>query len=358
MDIRSLITFAGLMVLGLSSALLTPNSYADINTGTDSEDRFWINRSYENLEKFDNFTAISEQTLSDSDFPITSDITFIKPNTFYQKVTQPKSLKGFEAGYSNNTITLHDPNSKHALKIKGLQPYKNSSTIDRIRGIFLYNKEYYEQEFIPAIHVADRLSVGIDFTAKNDDFELKKVEAFVDYHHSLFMQADFIFASGVKSQIKNTHIAFNQADLSLPTIDLTSDHVANDTKTITWDFSKKHSSKKKITKKIDSNIIWPEDKENSWEFENHQYYQQENKQHSAAYFYNDNYFLITLTQASDNIAFSNLGLKINLAGTQVTLNQFPTFFLLEFDHKGIHYTLLSDTHPESLLGMIKNIVKG
>ena len=357
MDIRSLTKCIGLMTFGLSSALLIPNSYADINTGTDSEDRFWISRSHENLAKVDNFQAATEQTLSYKALPITSDITFIKPNTFYQKVTQPESLKGFEASYRDNTITLHDPINKQVLKVKGLQVYKKSSSVDRIRGIFLYNKENYEQEFTPAIHVADRLSVGIDLTAKNENFEIKKVEAFADYHYSLFMQANFIFNQGIESKIKNTHIVFNQADLTLPTIDLTNDAIAKDTNIIRWDFSKKHVSKKKIGKITDTKIKWPEDKEDNWEFEKHQYYPQGSKANAAAYYYSDNYFLITLTKPSNNTKFSNPGVEINLEGTQVTLNQFPTFSHLEFDHKGIRYTLLSNTHPESLLGMIKGMLK-
>ena len=60
MDVRSLIsrfvtrfiTNSGLAFC-LGAAVLSPASLADINAGTNSEDRFWINRTHDNLAKFD-----------------------------------------------------------------------------------------------------------------------------------------------------------------------------------------------------------------------------------------------------------------------------------------------------------------
>ena len=79
MDVRSLIsrfitrfvtrfiTRMGL-VLCLGAAVLSPASLADINAGTNSEDRFWINRTHDNLAKFDNYRAQTEQTQTKQGF--------------------------------------------------------------------------------------------------------------------------------------------------------------------------------------------------------------------------------------------------------------------------------------------------
>jgi len=352
MDIRSLIKLAGLMTISLSSVLLTPLSFSDINTGTNSEDRFWINRTHQNLGKVNNFQAVIEQTISNKPSAIVSDVSFQKPNEFYQKVTQPDSLKGFEASYRNNTITLHHVLRKQAIEIKGLQEYKNDSSLERVKGVYLYNKEHYDQEFTPSIHVADRLSVGIDFMAKDDNLEIRKVEGFVDYHHSLFMQANFIFNNGLESKIKNSSMEFNKENLLIPAINL-----PDDTETYAWDFSKKHLSKNKVSKKVDPAIIWPEDKENNWNFKAYEFYQYGGKKNAAAYYYSDNFFLITLTKPRNSVKLTNIGVSLTLENIKVALNQFPAFTNLEFEYNGIHYTLVSNAHPESLITMVKDMIK-
>ena len=351
MDIHSLTKLAGLIAISLSSVLFTSHSFADINADTNSEDRFWINRTHQNLGNVDNFQAVVEQTLSNTTSPIISDVIFETPNSFHQKVIQPNSFKGFEASYSNNTITLYDSLNKQALQIKGLAPYKKSSSLDRVRGIYMYNKEHYEQKFTPSIHVAERLSVGIDFMAKEDNLEIRKVEAFVDYHYSLIMQSNLIFNSGIESKATNISMLFNKDNLSLPSINL-----SKDTYVESWDFRKKHLSKKRISKKIDPNIIWPEDKGNTWGFSANKFYPQGNNTNAAAYYHSDNYFLITLTKKSSRDELSKLGVPVTLGNTHAVLNQLPTFANLQFKSKGIHYTLLSNIHPQSLLTMAKAIV--
>lgn len=349
MDIRSLVTLAVLITTSISSAVLSPLSFAD---DMDSEDKFWINRTHKNLSKVDNFQAITEKTLSHKNIPVISDVIFQKPADFYSIITQPESVKGFEASYSNNTITLHDNINKQALRIKGLEKPKESAYFQRVKGIYFYNKEHYDQEFTPSIHVADRLSVGIDFTAKEKNLDINKIEGFVDYHYSLFMQANFIFNNGVESKIKNTHIEFNKDSLSLPVVNL-----PKNTQITSWDFSKKHFSNKQLSEKVSQKIIWPQDKDNTWNFSTKKYYPQENPEHAAAYYYNEAFFLITVTEPHNGNELSSLGVPIALTDTQAKLNQFAAFSSLEFNDNGIHYTLLSNIHPQSLLSMAKGMVK-
>jgi hypothetical protein len=347
MDVRSFVSKAVLITLSISSALLAPQSFSDI---TNNADKFWINRTYENLSKINNFQAVTEQSLSNNVAPIISDVTFQTPTDFYQIVTQPEPVKGFEASYHNNTITLHDRINQQALRVKGLQPHKEGSAFERVKEIYFYNKKHYDQEFTPSIHVADRLSVGMDLVANTDKVEIKKIEAFVDYHYSLFMQANFIFNNGIEAKIKNSRMVFNKDDLSLPSITL-----AKETRTASWDLSKKGLSIKQLDKQISKDIVWPKDKENIWGFSKQKFYQQQDNKTAAAYYYNDAFFLITTTKPSNGRELTNVGIPLPLGNTQVRLNQYPAFSSVEFNSNGIHYTLLSNTQPESLLAMAKGM---
>jgi hypothetical protein len=372
MDIRSLIKIAGLATISLSSAVFSAQSFANVNAETNSEDRFWIDRTHKNLSTLDNYQATSELVFSNTTLstssaekqitPIISNITFKSPDTFHQVITQPKSLEGYEASYSNNTITLYDVRNHNALQIKGIRPFEKKNAKARIKGIYMYNKEHYPQEFTPSIIVADRLSVGIEFKAAEENYQLQKIEGFVDYHYSLFMQANFIFSDSTEAKVTNTSIEFNKSSLTLPSIDLSKNKSIPDEKITSWDISKKGLSKKQIKKQVSKDIVWPEDKENAWDFSEHKYYQQENSKNSAAYYYSDDFFLITTTSPSDGTTSlhsnkSVMGVPLALGKTQTVLNQLPTFTTLKFSHDGISYTLLSNIHPESILAMAKAMIE-
>jgi hypothetical protein len=368
MDVRSLIKIAGLMTISLSSAIFPAQSFADVNAETNSEDRFWIDRTHKNLNKVKNYQATTELVLSNDALltssaekkiaPIVSDVIFKSPDNFYQVVTQPESLEGYEASYSNNTITLHDSLNHHALQIKGLKAFEKKNAKARIQGIYMYNKEHYPQEFTPSILVAERLSVGIDFKAKEDTSKLKKIVGFVDYHYSLFMQANFIFSDATEAKVKNSHIEFNKENLTLPSIDLSKVKSIAGGQVTSWNMREKSLSKKQLKKQVSKNVAWPEDTKNTWDFSEHKYYQKGNSENAAAYYYSDDFFLITTTKISDDITPNNLnkpvlGIPLTLEKTGAILNQFPAFSTLEFSHSGISYTLLSNIHPESLLLMAK-----
>jgi len=372
MDIRSLIKIAGLATISLSSAIFSAQSFANVNAETNSEDRFWIDRTYKNLSTLDNYQATSELVFSNTTIsasstkkqitPIVSDITFKSPDSFYQVVTQPETLKGYEASYSNNTITLYDVRNQNALQIKGLKPFEKKNAKARIKGIYMYNKEHYPQEFTPSILVADRLSVGIEFKAAEDNYQLQKIEGFVDYHYSLFMQANFIFSDSTEAKVTNTEIEFNKSSLLLPSIDLSTNNLIKDGKITSWDFSEKGLSKKQLKKQVSKNIVWPEDTKNAWDFSKKKYYQKENSKNSAAYYYSNDFFLITTTSPSNDITplHSNksvIGVPLALGKTQAVLNQLPAFTTLKFSHDGISYTLLSNIHPESILAMAKAMIE-
>lgn len=278
MDIHSLIKTAGLVSIYLSSAF-SFYALADVNADTNSEDRFWINRGHQNLNKVDHFNAVSEQILAGQAEPIISHIAFQKPDNFYQQVVQPQSLKGLEASYRNNTLTLHNSPHKHALIIKGLAPFKERSAHSRVKGIYLFNKEHYEQVFTPSIHVADRLAVGIDLTAKEDTSTIRKIEGFADYHYSLFMQATFIFSSGLDVKTHYKSIEFNAENFTLPEINL-----AKETSITSWDFNHKALTKTQREKQISQDIIWPDDADNTWDFDEHKYFQKEDKKNGSGLF--------------------------------------------------------------------------
>tara|TARA_B110000046_G_scaffold24626_1_gene23775 strand:+ start:3749 stop:4816 length:1068 start_codon:yes stop_codon:yes gene_type:complete len=354
MDIHSLIKTAGLVSIYLSSAF-SFYALADVNADTNSEDRFWINRGHQNLNKVDHFNAVSEQILAGQAEPIISHIAFQKPDNFYQQVVQPQSLKGLEASYRNNTLTLHNHPHKHALIIKGLAPFKERSAHSRVKGIYLFNKEHYEQVFTPSIHVADRLAVGIDLTAKEDTSTIRKIEGFADYHYSLFMQATFIFSSGLDVKTHYKSIEFNAENFTLPDINL-----AKETSITSWDFNHKALTKTQREKQISQDIIWPDDADNTWDFDEHKYFQKGDEKTAAAYFYSDDFFLITVAEAQQKPGtkqLNTMGAPLVIENTPVLLNQFPTFSTIELNHLGIHYRLLSNIHPESLISMVKGIIK-
>ena len=354
MDILSLIKTAGLVSIYLSSAF-SFYALADVNADTNSEDRFWINRGHQNLNKVDHFNAVSEQVLAGQAEPTISHIAFKKPDNFYQQVVQPVSQKGFEASYRDNTLTLHHPSQQQALIINGLVPFKESSARSRVKGIYLFNKEHYEQAFTPSIHVADRLAVGIDLTAKEDTSTIRKIEGFADYHYSLFMQATFLFSSGLDVKTHYRSIEFNAENFTLPEINL-----AKETSITSWDFNNKALSKKQRKKQISQDIIWPDDADNTWDFNEHKYFQKGDEKTAAAYFYSDDFFLITVTEAqqkSGTKQLNTMGAPLVVENTPVLLNQFPTFSTIEMNHLGIHYRLLSNIHPESLISMAKGIIK-
>lgn len=364
MDIHSLIKTAGLVSIYLSSAF-SFYALADVNADTNSEDRFWINRGHQNLNKVDHFNAVSEQKLADQAEPTISHIAFQKPDNFYQQVVQPASLKGFEASYRDNTLTLHNPSQQQALIINGLVPFKESSARSRVKGIYLFNKEHYEQTFTPSIHVADRLAVGIDLTAKEETSTIRKIEGFADYHYSLFMQATLLFSSGLDVKTHYSRVEFNAEDFALPEIKL-----SKETHITSWNFNTKSLSKKQITKHISQDIIWPDDSDNTWNFDEHKYFQKGDEKTASAYFYSDDFFLITVAEAQQKTApktldikkpgakqLNTMGAPLVLENTPVLLHQFPTFSTIEFNHLGIHYRLLSNIHPESLISMAKGIIK-
>lgn len=305
MDVRSLISrfitrfvtrFITRMGLAfcLGAAVLSPASLADINAGTNSEDRFWINRTHDNLAKFDNYQAQTEQTQAGAGAAVISDVLFKKPDGFYQQVLQPDSLSGIEVSQHAGVITLHDKPNQRAFIVKGLEAYQAGDSLETIKDIYLFNKEHYEQTFTPSIHVADRLAVGIDFVARDDSDEIRKIEAFVDYHHSLFMQARFVFNHGVESTIRNNSIEFNKEGLTLPEIKL-----PQNTQVRVLDLSKKALSQKELSKKAANNIVWPEDKNNTWGFSQRKFYQQSNS--SAAYYYGDKFFLLAIAEPVNQI---------------------------------------------------------
>ena len=227
----------------------------------------------------------------------------------------------------------------------------SASRLEQVKSIYWYNNEHYEQVFKPSINIAKRLSVGLDFIAKDSEAEIVELNSFADYHHSIFMQASYSFNSGVTSKFTHQAMAFNQEEITLPALT-----VPKKTDMIYWNFNRASLSDKQARERISTNIRWPLDKDDVWSFGQHQFYQQTNAQTAAAYFYNDAFFMITLAQPA-NIKKELLpGTPLLLNKTPVQFSQWPSFSDLTFELNGIHYTLLSNIHPQSLIDMAKGML--
>lgn len=332
-------------VIGIGSLLVSNISLAGASHA------YWIAKTHDNLNKIENYQATIEQSQSNSSIPVISQVLFNKPNNFHLTVSQPTELKGIEAGFNNHSILLHNPNKQQALKIDGLKSPTAASKLEQVKSIYWYNQEYYDQVYKPSINIADRLSVGLDFIAKDQKNEILKTSAFVDYHHSLFMQASYSFNSGVSSQFKHTAIEFNQPQVTLPSF-----KVPKQTNIAYWDFNRASLTDKQVKEKISSAIHWPKDKNDIWGFAQHQFYQQDNAKTAAGYFYNDAFFMIVITRPATKNTELFQGIPLILNDTPVSFSQFPSFADLVFEFNGIHYTLLSNIHSQSLINMAKEML--
>lgn len=292
-----------------------------------------------------------EQSQSNSSASVISQVQFKKPNNFYSKVVSPAELAGIEAGFNKHSLLLHNPNSQQALKIDGLKSPTAASKLEQVKSLYWYNQDHYEQVFQPSINIAKRLSVGLDFTAKNAEAEITELNSYVDYHHSLFMQASYRFNNGVTSNFTHKKIDFNLDNIEIPAL-----KVPKKTEIAYWDFNRASLTDKQVGKRISSKIHWPKDKKDLWGFSQYQFYQHTNAETAAAYFYNEAFFIIATTQPVKNKKSLIQGIPLTIHETQAQLSQFPSFTDIEFDFDGIHYTLLSNIHPQSLIDMAKEIV--
>jgi outer membrane lipoprotein-sorting protein len=335
----------------LTSLILASSLFVTGYSHARGSHSFWISRTHENLNKIENYSATIEQNQSSSATPIVSQVNFLKPNSFYSKVLSPNNLAGIEAGFNNQSLLLHNPNNQQALKIDGLKSPTAASKLEQVKSLYWFNQDHYEQEFQPSIHIAKRLAVGLDFKAKNSDAEITELKSYVDYHHSHFMQASYHFNNGTSSSFTHKDIAFNQASVELPKL-----KVPKKTDISYWNFNAASLTDKQAEERISARIHWPKDKEDLWGFSQYQFYQQDNAETAAAYFYNEAFFIIATTKPEKDAKSLSQGTPLNIHKTQAQFSQFPSFAEIEFKFDGIHYTLLSNIHPQSLIDMAKEIV--
>jgi outer membrane lipoprotein-sorting protein len=359
MNIR--VTKISLIALFLSFAFISNSSFAR------GSHVFWIKKTFENLNKIENYSATSEQSLLSGNAlvdgsRVISQVNYQRPNDFHSIITSPESLKGIEASFSNHAISLNNPKIKKALNIKGLKSPTVESKLDQVKGLYYYNQKHYDQVFTPSIHIAEQLSVGLDFIAKRKEAELLKAETYINYHHSIFMQVSQSFDSGVTSTFKNTAITFNQNSFTLPKTS-----IAENTQLLEWDFNQASLTNKESLERISSEIHWPKDIENYWGLSQRQFYQQRNAKTAAGYFYNDAFFVITITQPNESIAktaeetshFTHgipLIIKPLKGESTVLLAQYPEFSYLEFVRDNIRYSLIANIHPQSLIDMAHGMI--
>lgn len=321
---------------------------ANLAGGADS---YWISRTHNNLNKIENYSATIEQTHSSSPDKILSQVQFTKPNNFHLLVSKPSYLKGFEVGFNEKTILLHNPISNNAIKLEGLKSPAASNTLEQVKRIYDYNLANYEHVFTPSINIAERLSVGLNFVAKDAKAEIVNLNSFSDYHYSMFMQADYSFRSGATTKLTHSTMRFNQDNISLSTLE-----VPDNTELLYWDFSDASLSDKQAKERISTDIRWPIDTDNTWGFGQHQFYQHTNAQTAAAYFYNDAFFMIALTEPAKTKKELIQGTHLTLNQTPVEFSQWPAFSHLTFELDSINYTLISNIHPQGLIDMAQGML--
>lgn len=364
MNIR--VTKISLIALFFSFAFISNSSFAR------GSHVFWIKKTFENLNKIENYSATSEQWFSsgssslDGSFlnssQVISQVSYQRPNDFHTIITSPESLKGIEASFSNHSISLNNPHMKKALNIKGLKSPTVESKLDQVKSLYYYNQKHYDQVFTPSINIAEQLSVGLDFIAKRKKAELLKAETYIDYHHSIFMQISQSFDSGNTSKLKNTTITFNQNSFTLPKTSIT-----EDTQLLVWDFNQASLTNKESLERISQKIHWPKDIENYWGLSQRQFYQQRNSKTAAGYFYNDAFFVITITQPNESGVETEKLTSHFAQGIPVTINtlmgestvflsQYPEFSYLEFVRDNIRYSLIANIHPQSLIDMAHGMI--
>lgn len=350
------INISSISTIGFMAAVLICSLISNTSLATGSH-AFWISKTHANLNKIENYSATMELSTSTNSTPVISQVKFKKPYDFQLIISSPDDLKGLEASFNNHSILMHNPINQSVLKIDGLKSPTKESKLEQVKSIYWYNQEHYEQVFTPSIYIADRLSVGLDFIAKDDQADILTTKTFIDYHHSIFMQADYSLKSGGSARVKNTAIDFNQSHIEFSAAPL-----ADNSKITYWDFNRASLTDKQVEENISAQIHWPKDIENVWGLSHHQFYQQKNKQTAAGYFYNDAFFVIALTQPIKSKQVVNPqrplmhGMPFTINETPAYFFPYPSFTAIEFERHGIRYILLANIHPQSLIDMASGII--
>ena len=311
--------------------------------------KFWIDKTYENTSKVENYRAQVSQTSSGT--PIVTQVQFRKPADFYMQIDQPEYLRGVTFSFQDNQLIFYSPAENQLLAIKGLAQTNNDSAKQQTEDMYWANHEYYERTFTPSVDVADRISVGIDLDAQDSGRELQKSKLFIDYDYSLLMKGDFYFRDGSVLSLENKSIEFNDENFLLSKPD------SSPTATqLSWNLNQQGISAGQLKKTISFSPAWPDVDLRRWQLEQPSYHVSEQGHEAVAMHYqNEHYFLLVTADRrsqGDLTAGATIGLDNEIQGR---LLQSPSLNSIQLQRAGVRYQLFSNIHLEDLLAIARQM---
>lgn len=334
------------------SALALGLSLSSMSLAVDGLHHFWIDKTYENLSKIENYQAQIHQQGIYNDQPVTTEVQFKSPESFFVKVAEPEQIKGLSIRFSGDQLAYHFPQQNYSLLLQGLPTPKKDTDRQRVEDMYWFNNANYKRTFTPSIEVAERISVGVDMDAKESGLNLRKTSLFIDYDYSIIMQGSFEYSGGAKSQITTQAISFNQADFDLAEITPIKDSNKQE-----WNFNKADNNKDKVAKVLGKGIRWPSlSDDETWQLGNTRYLANPENNSAASISSSDHYFLATTVSASD-VNNWPLGTPIALSDkVKGQLLQSPSLTSLHFVMDNKSYQLFSNIHAEDLIKAARNML--
>ena len=340
MDIKKF----GAFTLGLS--------LSSMSLAVDGLHHFWIDKTYENLSKIENYQAQIHQQGIYNDQPVTTKVQFQSPESFFIQVAEPEQIKGLSISFTGNQLAYHFPQQNYSLLLKGLPTVKKDTERQRVEDMYWFNNANYKRTFTPSIEVAERISVGVDMDAQESDLNLRKTSLFIDYDYSIIMQGSFEYSGGAKNQITTQAIRFNQQNFKLAKANTNEGAVTH-----AWNFNEADSNKDKLAKVFGKGIRWPSLKEDeTWQLGDTRYLVNAGDKSAASISSSDHYFLATTvnTSSTDNWP---LGTPVVLSDTvKGQLLQSPSLTSLHFIMDNKSYQLFSNIHAEDLIKAARNML--
>lgn len=304
--------------------------------------KFWIDKTYENTIKVENYQAEVQQQSSGQS--VLTRVQYRKPADFHMQVKKPESLRGVTFSYQDDQLVFYSPLESQLIVIKGLAGSNTDSAKQHAEDMYWANHEYYQQTFTPSIEVASRISVGVDLDAMASERELQKSRLFIDYDYSLLMKGDFYFLDGSVLSLENKSIVFNDEKFSLSEFE-----VPQEAARLSWDLNQKGIISEKIPE-IAFQPDWPEAELERWQLKQPSYHVSDQGGDAIAQHYqNEHYFLLITADRKKTVAVA--------AGTTLQLNndvtghllQSPVLNSIQLQRAGVNYQLLSNIHLEDLL---------
>ena len=332
----------------VTSALLA----SSLAVGSKSEGihKFWIDKTYNNMVKVDNYQAEVEQSYPGG--VVTTAVQFRQPADFYMQVEEPLELQGVTFSYQNGQLEYYSPQINQALVVKGLSGPSSDSAKAQAEDMYWANHEYYKRTFTPSIEVASRISVGVDLDAGDKEREILKSQLFIDYDYSLLMKGDFYFRDGSMLSMENKKIDFNLDDFTLPTMQLPAA-----TPLRSWNLSANALSADQFEKSATFMPVWPNVELPRWKLEKPDYFfSEQGKDGAAVYYKNAHYFLLMTAEQTPSNATAPAGARVELNNNRYgQLLQAPSISIVELQRDGISYQVLSNIHLEDVLLLARQL---